>query len=189
MISCFPLPLLLVWLCVLQVERVKNNTSLTDEQRSLLVHEKRETIVKPLIHTIERLTDITGKTAETRHEQWFQETYSHLIEKGLHKLNNPVKDEDLVSDWQPFKQVSLSCQYIDQILNLSIWKYLILCFFFALALITNDGYFVWVQTLIFCFADNKKMEIIENSCRFISKCFLLFHQYSAAFYLFCIEVT
>ena len=127
----------------MQVERVKNNTSLTDEQRSLLVHEKRETIVKPLIHTIERLTDITGKTAETRHEHWFQETYSHLIEKGLHKLNNPVKDEDLVSDWQPFKQVSLSCQYIDQLLNDKSFNLAILdfVFFFVLALITNDGYF------------------------------------------------
>ena len=88
-----------------QVERVKKNASLTDDERSQLIREKREAIVKPLVHTIERLSDITRKPAETRHEQWFQETYSHLIERGLHQLNHPVKDDDLVSDWQPFKQV------------------------------------------------------------------------------------
>lgn len=84
---------------------MKDNTSLTEAERDLLIHEKRETIVKPLIHTIERLNDITGKSAETRHEQWFQETYSGLIERGLRRLNNPARNEDLVSDWQPFKQV------------------------------------------------------------------------------------
>ena len=97
--------------------------------------------MKPLIHTIERLTDITGKTAETRHEQWFQETYSHLIEKGLHKLNNPVKDEDLVSDWQPFKQVSLSCFDVlvfQSFINLPVQEF-VSGSFFALALITDNG--------------------------------------------------
>ena len=87
------------------MERVKNNTSLSSSERKLLIREKRETIVKPLIHTIERLSDITGQTAETRHEQWFQDTYSHLINKGLDKLRNPVREEDLLGDWQPFKRV------------------------------------------------------------------------------------
>lgn len=85
---------------------MKNNHSLTSAERKQLITEKRDTIVKPLIHTIERLSDITGKTAETRHEQWFQETYGYLIKRGLYRLTNPEKEEDLVSDWQPFKQVS-----------------------------------------------------------------------------------
>lgn len=89
---------------------MKNNTSLSVSERRSLIREKRETIVKPLIHTLERLSDITSQKAETRHEQWFQETYSHLIKKGLDKLRNPGKDEDLLSDWQPFKRVSDSHQ-------------------------------------------------------------------------------
>ncbi|XP_067939464.1 serine/threonine-protein kinase SMG1-like [Watersipora subatra] len=97
-----------------EVERVKKNASLTDDERSQLIREKREAIVKPLVHTIERLSDITRKPAETRHEQWFQETYSHLIERGLHQLNHPVKDDDLVSDWQPFKQLHVSLQQRSQ---------------------------------------------------------------------------
>lgn len=72
----------------------------------MLVKEKRQTMVRPLIHTIERLIEITGQKAETKHEQWFQDSFSQLIETGLEKLKNPVNDKDLQADWQPFKQVS-----------------------------------------------------------------------------------
>lgn len=72
----------------------------------MLVKEKRQTMVRPLIHTIERLTEITGHKAETKHEQWFQDSFGQLIEKGVNKLRHPSNDEDLQADWLPFKQVS-----------------------------------------------------------------------------------
>jgi len=93
---------------IIQVDRVRKNESLSAAEKHLLIHEKRDTIVKPLIHTIERLSEITNKAAETAHEQWFQETYGQLIARGLAKLKKPLKDEDLASDWQPFKQVNIN---------------------------------------------------------------------------------
>lgn len=102
------------------MERVKTNKSLTPSERTSLIQQKRETITLPLIHALERLDEITSSTAETKHEQWFQDTYGKLIRTGLENLRNPVKPEDLLSDWQPFKQVKQHSHAVSQCCQLAL---------------------------------------------------------------------
>lgn len=85
---------------------MKTNTSLTAEQKILLIKEKRQMMVKPLVHAVDRLRDITNQPAETRHELWFQESFGAQLENGYKRITNPSNSEDLQSDWQPFKQVN-----------------------------------------------------------------------------------
>lgn len=94
------------------MERVRTNKSLSSEEKTLLVKEKRQTMVKPLIHAIDRLRDITNQTPETHHEQWFHEAFSTQIENGYKRLTSPKKDEDLQYDWQPFKRVRALCYFV-----------------------------------------------------------------------------
>lgn len=91
---------------------MKNNESLSAAERSHLIKQKRATITKPLIHAVSRISEITSQLPGTKHEQWFQSTYSVFIQKGLHQLKHPEKEEDLQSDWLPLKQVKIGVKCI-----------------------------------------------------------------------------
>lgn len=54
---------------------------------------------------IEQLNKITCQETATPHEQWFQMTYSGVIEGAFEALQNPPDPTDHRSSWEPFKQV------------------------------------------------------------------------------------
>ena len=58
------------------------------------------------VYTMERLHSITSVMPETKHEQWFQDTYGKVIEEALNKLRNPTDPAHPAGSWHLFKQVT-----------------------------------------------------------------------------------
>ena len=57
------------------------------------------------IFTLEKVKEITNQAPETRHEEWFQETYGDLISEALLKLTTPEDPTNPGNCWTTFKQV------------------------------------------------------------------------------------
>ena len=57
------------------------------------------------IFTLEKVKEITNQAPETRHEEWFQETYGDLISEALLKLTTPEDPTNPGNCWTAFKQV------------------------------------------------------------------------------------
>ena len=63
------------------------------------------------IFTLEKVKEITNQAPETRHEEWFQETYGDLISEALLKLTTPEDPTNPGNCWTAFKQVRLGLKH------------------------------------------------------------------------------
>ena len=63
------------------------------------------------IFTLEKVKEITNQAPETRHEEWFQETYGDLISEALLKLTTPEDPTNPGNCWTAFKQVLLGLKH------------------------------------------------------------------------------
>ncbi|XP_035665617.1 serine/threonine-protein kinase SMG1-like [Branchiostoma floridae] len=91
-----------------EVKRVLSNTTLSHEEKSAIILEKHNAILKPTVFAMEHLKAITDQPGETPHERWFQDTYEKHIEEALNKLKNPPNPSTPQNSWVMFKQVGSS---------------------------------------------------------------------------------
>lgn len=57
------------------------------------------------MYTLEKVREITCATPETRHEEWFRDTYADVIADALTKLMSPEDPTNPANCWTAFKQV------------------------------------------------------------------------------------
>lgn len=94
-----------------EVSKVKENTTLTDDQKDLIIKRKHETVLRPTVFTMERLLELTSRQPETEHEKWFQTTYSETIKKSLECLKQPSDPSQPQQSWSKgFKQLHRTLQ-------------------------------------------------------------------------------
>lgn len=93
-----------------EVQKVKANSALVANTKSLLILKKHQTFLKPMIYVMEQLQQVTCQQPETQHEQWFRDTFGPLIEDVLFKLKNPTNPEHPQTSWQIYRQLHHALQ-------------------------------------------------------------------------------
>ncbi|XP_078611831.1 serine/threonine-protein kinase SMG1-like isoform X2 [Branchiostoma floridae x Branchiostoma japonicum] len=105
-----------------EVKRVLSNTTLSHEEKSAIILEKHNAILKPTVFAMEHLKAITNQPGETPHERWFQDTYEKHIEEALNKLKNPPNPSTPQNSWVMFKQLHHVLQQRAQKRSTSVLK-------------------------------------------------------------------
>ncbi|KAI8501131.1 Serine/threonine-protein kinase smg1 [Branchiostoma belcheri] len=105
-----------------EVKRVLSNATLSHEEKSAIILEKHNAILKPTVFAMEHLKAITDQPGETPHERWFQDTYEKHIEEALNKLKNPPNPSTPQNSWVMFKQLHHVLQQRAQKRSTSVLK-------------------------------------------------------------------
>ncbi|XP_063961813.1 serine/threonine-protein kinase SMG1-like [Lytechinus pictus] len=88
-----------------EAKRVSRNESLEHRQKRALMMKKHQAIMKPIVFTLEQLSQITGKPADTPNERAFQEAFKDQLECAIKSLKYPDNPEQPQQSWAPFKQL------------------------------------------------------------------------------------
>ncbi|CAG8478500.1 7348_t:CDS:10 [Funneliformis caledonium] len=88
-----------------EFERINDNLNLTSDNRNKIMKEVYDTIMKPVISSIERLYNTTIMTASTPHERWFNQTFGSRIHDALEKLRTPTSWHTYKEGWDLFRNV------------------------------------------------------------------------------------
>jgi len=90
-----------------EFERINDNLNLTSDQRSKIMRESYDAIMKPVILSIEKLYNTTIAIASTPHEKWFNQTFGTRIHDALEKLRTPTSWGTYKEGWDLFRNVSI----------------------------------------------------------------------------------
>ncbi|XP_038064648.1 serine/threonine-protein kinase SMG1-like [Patiria miniata] len=93
-----------------EVKRVQRNDGLSAAEKKLIIAEKHNAIMKPVVYSLDQVHSITSQAAETPNERAFQEAYQETIEKALNSLKNPETPNKPQSSWTLFKQLHSALQ-------------------------------------------------------------------------------
>ncbi|CAI2173764.1 5161_t:CDS:10 [Funneliformis geosporum] len=88
-----------------EFERINDNLNLTSDHRSKIMKEIYDTIMKPVISSIERLYNTTIMIASTPHERWFNQTFGSRIHDALEKLRTPTSWRTYKEGWDLLRNV------------------------------------------------------------------------------------
>lgn len=90
-----------------EVKRVQDNATLGQDEKMKIMRDKHSAIMRPVLVALERICEFTSQTPETPHEEWFQKTYSKMLEKAFDALKHPSDPRKPRQCWMPFKEVRL----------------------------------------------------------------------------------
>ncbi|XP_066926510.1 serine/threonine-protein kinase SMG1-like [Clytia hemisphaerica] len=93
-----------------EIYRVNSNQTLSEQQKTNLIKEKHQALMRPLIFSLERLQKITSQPPETPHEKTFQSTYSKQIDKGISTLKYPSNPSRPDLSWEQSKKLYQTLQ-------------------------------------------------------------------------------
>lgn len=93
-----------------EIVKVKENASLSAEDKEYLIKEKHRIIFEPVIYVLEQLSRVTSAAPETPHEVAFQTKFQSLITDVIDKLKNPANPEKPQESWAPLKQLQIKLQ-------------------------------------------------------------------------------
>lgn len=89
-----------------EFERINDNLNLSSDQRTKFMKESYDTIMKPIISSIERLCNNTIAIASTPHEKWFLSKFGNRINESLKLLRTPSSIETYKEGWDLLRNVS-----------------------------------------------------------------------------------
>ncbi|GAB6021589.1 Serine/threonine-protein kinase smg1 [Chamberlinius hualienensis] len=93
-----------------EINKVKDNTSLTTHEKTNLIIKKHRAFLKPTIFILEQLQTVTSQLAETPHEKWFQDTFGQIIQDSILKLKTPTNPDQPQLSGQVYKQLLYNLQ-------------------------------------------------------------------------------
>ena len=85
--------------------RVSQNNSLSHKEKTRILGEKCQAIMKPVVVALERTQRLTIREAQTPHEHWFQSTFGSVIENAIDDLKSARNPWDPAALWAPFKTI------------------------------------------------------------------------------------
>ncbi|XP_062507559.1 serine/threonine-protein kinase SMG1-like isoform X2 [Corticium candelabrum] len=87
-----------------EVKRVQDNSTLKQDEKMKIMTDKHLAIMRPVLVALEKIHEFTSQPPETPHEEWFQKTYSKMLEKAFDALRNPDNPRKPRHCWAPFKE-------------------------------------------------------------------------------------
>ncbi|XP_033630103.1 serine/threonine-protein kinase SMG1-like [Asterias rubens] len=93
-----------------EVKRVQRNDGLSPAEKKLIIAEKHNAIMKPVVYSLDQVHSITSQAAETPNEKAFQDAYKDTIENALNSLKDPETPNKPQSSWTLFKQLHSALQ-------------------------------------------------------------------------------
>ncbi|CAG8432924.1 6070_t:CDS:10 [Diversispora eburnea] len=88
-----------------EFERINDNLNLSSDQRIKFMKESYDTIVKPVISSIERLYNNTILITSTPHEKWFLNKFGNRIHESLELLRSPRSIEGYKDGWDLLRNI------------------------------------------------------------------------------------
>ncbi|XP_022255031.1 serine/threonine-protein kinase SMG1-like, partial [Limulus polyphemus] len=88
-----------------EIKKVEGNSSLSKQDKLEIIKEKHHVFLKTVLFVLQQLQQITSQPPETPHEQWFQNTFSEVIDTTLEKLQNPTNPYQPHQGLQYYKQL------------------------------------------------------------------------------------
>ena len=85
--------------------RLDRNKSLTLNDKNIILAAKYSAYMKPVIFVFEQLLELTSRTPETAHEEWFLTYYTERFRVALEKLKNPENVRKPAPSWHMFNEL------------------------------------------------------------------------------------
>ncbi|CAG8560727.1 5738_t:CDS:10, partial [Ambispora gerdemannii] len=88
-----------------ELERINDKLNLTSDQKTKIMKESYDAIMKPVISSLERLYNVTSAVPTTPHENWFTKLFGERICEAFDRLRFPRSWDNIKEGWNLFKNV------------------------------------------------------------------------------------
>ncbi|CAG8553655.1 2074_t:CDS:10, partial [Ambispora leptoticha] len=88
-----------------ELERINDKLNLTSDQKTKIMRESYDAIMKPVISSLERLYNVTSADPTTPHEIWFAKLFGERIREAFDRLRSPRSWDNTKEGWNLFKNI------------------------------------------------------------------------------------
>jgi len=86
--------------------RVRANSTLKEQDKTRLIREKYDAIMKPIVRSLGRLEGELDAPAVTTHEQWFATTFHRDLKQAIQTFTSPEDPGEPAAAWAPLGAIA-----------------------------------------------------------------------------------